>query len=379
MFRRAIENQENAPSPNALAVACHEIRGSLAAIIAHAELMCEGKLTERRREEVAELIASNSHGLLHVLDDVLQAAEVDVSGAQVEIAPCQIRKLLDDLLELYAQQADSRGLFFELEVAPTLPATIMSDSNALRRILVNLVANAIKFTETGGVCLRVEWNEDSQVCIQIEDTGIGIAPQELEQVFGRFVRGSGEARNTRGSGLGLALSRDLARALSGDLTASSELGRGSTFTLEFPVPSADVSEQRTQLHGLHVLVAEDCPDGRRLLSHHLRTLGASVSLCANGEELIALFETRRVQDAVCDAILLDLEMPCLDGRKTADVLRNRGYSGPLLALSAHGAGPEQQRAISSGCDVCLSKPIDRDRLANALGELLGPVQKRLAG
>ena len=140
-----------------------------------------------------------------------------------------------------------------------------------------------------------------------------------------------------------------------------------------------VSEQKTQLNGTHVLVADDCTDGRRLLSHQLRALGASVSLCANGEELVALFEARRVQGAACNAILLDLEMPCLDGRRTADVLRKRGYSGPLLALSAHGAGPEHQRAISSGCDVCLSKPIDRDRLANTLGELLGPVQKRLAG
>ena len=372
---------ESNPSLNALAVACHEIRGSLAAIIGHAELMHEMELTDRRRDEIAALIANSGHELLHVLDDVLLAAQIDASGVRVAMGPCRLHDIFDELLEMYAHQADARGLFFELDLSHNLPDAIVTDRNALRRILSNLVGNAVKFTETGGIRIRVEWHGESQLQIQVEDSGIGIASSELNTVFDRFVRGSGAARNVRGSGLGLALSRDLTAALSGELSVFSEQGCGSIFTVALPaakvLPQQD--HQHVDLDGLHVLVADDCLDGRRLLAHHLFHMGASTSLAENGEELVVLYESRCHDGASCDAIMLDLEMPRLDGWKTVRALRKQGYRGPVIALSAHQAGPEHQRAIAAGCDLCLSKPLERGELAHALKALLGGIQARIAG
>lgn len=379
MSRRARENQEGDQALNALAVACHEIRGSLSAIIAHADLLREGGIPDDRREEVAALVSRNGRTLLHLFDDILLAARIDSGEFTLEQAPCHVRELFEDVHALFSSKADARGLYFELEMDSDIPDAIIGDASALRRILVNLVGNALKFTEIGGVRVRAEWSSDSRLQFHVEDTGIGIDPEEITTLFGRFVQGSGETRMSRGVGLGLALSRELAQAMSGDVTVSSELGRGSTFMVELPAPRTQLHRHEPRLDGCHVLVAEDCPDGRILIEHQLCALGASVSLVANGEELLALLGARRLANESFHAILLDLQMPRLDGRATALALRSRGYAGPILAISAHGPGPQHDGALSAGCDACLSKPIDRNRLARVLQRLLAPDQTRRAG
>ena len=379
MSRHSAENQADDQVLNALAVACHEIRGSLSAIVAHAEILCEDGITADRREEVAALVARSGRTLLLLFDDILLAARIDSGEFTPEQEPCHVRELLEDVHALFSSKAEALGLSFELEMDDTIPDAILSDTTALHRILVNLVGNALKFTEIGGVHLRAQWSSDSRLQIRVEDTGIGVDPQELATLFDRFVQGSGGPKMMRGVGLGLALSRELARAMFGDVTVSSELGRGSTFEVNLPAPRAQLHQQEHLLHGFHVLVAEDCPDSRVLVEHQLVVLGATVSLAGDGAELLAQLGALRQANEPFHAIILDLEMPRLDGRETAIALRSRGYSGPILALSAHGPGPQHESALSAGCDMCLSKPIDQNRLAQALQRLLSPDRTRLAG
>ena len=362
----------------AVAIASHEIRGSLAAIVAHAELVVDGELTPDRREEVTRIIARNGRSLLALLDDVLFASRIDAGAERAEPTPCSVHELLEDLVDLHGAEAESRGLYLELDIDRGLPARVMTDSVHLRRILMNLTSNAIKFTEQGGVRVRAEFDGTQRLRVSVEDTGVGLESDELERIFEPFVQSEQRIPTSPGSGLGLAITRELAELLGGTVTATSEPGCGSIFVLEIPVTACVVAPLSTNIDGVRVLVADDCPDTRALMGHHLEAAGASVAFVTDGIELIKRLAAPSAQ-ADHDVVLVDLEMPGMGGLEATAMLRNRGCELPIIALSAHEPRRVEADARRHGCNDCLAKPIDPEQLAARIVRACLAVPQRQAG
>lgn len=374
----AAEPEDNRPvdaAQRAVAIASHDIRGSLAAIVAHAELIVEGELAPERREEITRLIARNGRSLLSLLDDVLFASRIEAGAERAESLPCSPRRLLEDLVELHGPDAEARGLCLELDLALDLPATLLVDETHLRRILGNLVGNAIKFTERGGVRIHAR-HDDGTLVVGIEDTGIGLAPQEIREVFDPFVRS--RTADRPGSGLGLAIVRELTDLLEGTIDVHSEPDVGSTFTVAIPARAVPTTLAPTRLDGIRVFAAEDCPDGRRLLQYRLRRLGAVPTLFASGDALQDHWSACAAGDRP-DVILLDLEMPSGDGLQTASALRSLGCGAPIVLLTAHAGSDVRATARRSGCDACLSKPFEPARFAERLAVLRSDARLPEAG
>ena len=375
-------HEDNRPveaAQRAVAIASHDIRGSLAAIVAHAELVVDGELSPERQEEVTRLIARNGRSLLALLDDVVFASRIDAGAERAEPSPCSVHELLDDLVDLHAPEAEARGLFLELEIDRTLPASVRTDGVHLRRVLMNLASNAIKFTEQGGVRLRAEYAEaDSRLLISVEDTGVGLQQVELERIFEPFIQSEDRLRDRPGSGLGLAIVRELTALLGGEVSAQSEPGVGSTFHLSIPVEVCTVTPGCNRLDGVRVLCAEDCPDSRLLMQHHLEALGAHVGFADDG---LALLEEWNpvADDADQDVILVDLEMPRMGGLEATAALRARGCDVPVLVLTAHPVHLIEDEARAHGCNGCLAKPIDPIRLAREVNRLRACVGARRTG
>jgi CheY-like chemotaxis protein/HPt (histidine-containing phosphotransfer) domain-containing protein len=290
-------------------------------------------------------------------------------------------------------RAAQKGLSLNVEYASSLPRTLLTDDKRLRQILVNLVGNAIKFTEKGSVRLVVHWLSDWRdglpaARIEVIDTGVGIPPETVEKLCQPFVQAdSSTSRKYGGTGLGLAIVRKLLESMGGELSISSELGKGSTFVITFrcdPVPGSDMladpaevvrdaphhadeaPKELPRLDGLDVLLAEDGPDNRRLITRLLEKAGANVVAAEDGREAL-----RKFAEHVFDVVLMDIQMPVMDGYQAAHELRSRGYAGPILALTAHALTGERDRCIAAGCTDYLTKPIDRGVLISAVATHAG--------
>lgn len=378
MSRYAEELQPNEAAQRTLAIASHEIRGSLAAIVAHAELIVDGELSADRQEEVTRLIARNGRSLLALLDDVLFASRLDAGAEAPQCVSCSVHELLDDLVELLGSQASSRGLYLELELDRLMPAAVLTDPMHLRRILMNLASNAIKFTEQGGVRIRTEYDQERTLTVTVEDTGVGMEAEEFDRIFQPFAQARHRDRSKAGCGLGLAIARELADLLGGTLTMTSERGIGSCFTLTVPIELVEVCAGPQRLDGLRVACVDDCPDSRMLMAHHLERVGAETTMLADGRSLVDLVSSSAGQVPL-DAILLDHEMPQMSGLEAAAALRARGCDVPIVMLSAHPPHEIEARAHTHGCDACLSKPIDPDRLASTLQRVCAHTPARRSG
>jgi CheY-like chemotaxis protein len=270
-------------------------------------------------------------------------------------------------------QADLKGLALVLEIGPDTPQRVETDATRLRQVLVNLLGNAIRFTERGKVSLRSRRAGD-RFAIEVIDTGPGMTGEQLARVFQPFVQGDSSTTRTHGgTGLGLTISRALVELMGGTLEAHSEPGSGSAFHVELPIgrpgyaPVLDTSQPGPEplrpRAGIRVLVAEDGPDNQRLIRTLLERLGCRVEIVPNGEAALdrALWETKSF-----DLVLLDMQMPLLDGYATARELRGRGIELPIIALTAHALSDERARCLAAGCSDYLSKPIDRKALATCI-------------
>ena len=286
-------------------------------------------------------------------------------------------------------RAAAKGLSLHVAFDGTIPDSIQSDPTRLRQILLNLVGNAVKFTKVGSVRLVVSLQEADangpMLQFQVIDTGIGMSEQTLQRIFRPFTQA--DASTTRqfgGTGLGLTISKRLAELIGGAITVQSTLGVGTTFTVRVPTgpmdnaqlldaPTECVSASETREtehspgvsglpHGCRVLLAEDGPDNQRLIAFILRKAGAEVSVAENGRQAIDLALAHADQDRPFDAILMDMQMPVTDGYEATQELRRRGYSGPVIALTAHAMNDDRQKCLDAGCSDYLAKPIDRQLL-----------------
>jgi len=390
--REAAEAANRAKS-EFLANMSHEIRTPLTAILGFAELIADASdLSEAR--EAAETIRRNGSHLLQILSDVLDISKIEAARLDPQYARCSPREIVAEVASLMKVRADAKGLDFAVEYEGPIPPTICTDATRLRQILINLVGNAVKFTEAGSVRvvtrLVAEDGREPKMRFDVIDTGIGIEPTQIGLLFEPFTQVDGSShRRFGGSGLGLSISKHLAEMLGGDVAVRSSPGLGSTFTAtvstgpleaieteeetsETPGPPAPCPAGRTSLP-YRLLLAEDGPDNRRLFSFVLHHAGAQVTLAGNGREAVELALAARRDGRPFDAILMDIQMPVLDGYAATARLRHEGYAGPILALTAHAMPEDRQKCLRAGCDDYIVKPVAAPELVRRVADHLARV------
>ncbi len=393
--RRHAEEANQAKS-QFLANMSHEIRTPMTSILGFAENCLDPSLPQEDRQEAIGTILRNGDHLLRLINDILDLSKIEAGQLRLERIRTSTLDLFTEAKSLMQGAATKKGLGFEIEYRNSIPETIETDPTRLRQALINLIGNAIKFSEKGQVKVIVrllaasETGDHARLQVLVEDTGIGIEPEEMERLFVPFTQADDSmTRRFGGTGLGLTISRRLCRELGGDLEVSSTPGKGSKFTLtvstgsldgvrlvdqpkHFKVHSDRAPQPTSDALHARILVAEDGVDNQKLITFILNKAGAEVVLVENGQE--AVREALRAVEAgePFDLILMDMQMPVLDGYSATGDLRSRGYTGPIVALTAHAMADERERCIAAGCDEYASKPIDRKRL---LATILGVLQK----
>lgn len=369
-----------------LASMSHEIRSPLGAMIGFSDLIISGHLPTAEVLRYVEIIRRNGRHLGQLIDQVLDLSKVESGRFEIESKPVNIHELIEGSAYLMAVKAKEKGLILEVSIAADTPRSGLTDALRLRQVLINALGNAIKFTQRGTITLRArpEVSADrvwSLVC-EIEDSGIGLSPEEQSRIFQAFSQAdSSIARNYGGTGLGLILSRHLARGMGGDyVLLRSEKGVGSVFRLHVncgwtelqDMDARSLAEARTEpqrsypafdisLQGLSILLADDAPDTRLLLSSVLKFSGAEVNAVSDGR--LAL---NAALNQTYDLILMDIEMPEMDGIEAVLKLRSLHYSGPVLALTGRGMREEIDACLAAGFDSHLIKPIERESLLRAV-------------
>ena len=388
---RAAAELANRSKSDFLANVSHELRSPLTAILGYADLL-EARLEDADDRRSVDTIRGNGRHLLALLNDILDLAKIESGKYELDTGEAALVEVVGEVHALMAVRAAERELDFGVELRGLLPERIVTDPLRLRQILINLVANAIKFTDTGGVRIRVRAlganAPGARLAFDVVDTGIGMTRDQRERLFEPFTQV--DASNTRrygGTGLGLAISRRLAALLDGELAVRSVPGRGTTFTLELPLrlapgaalapaslaappdppPVPDVVRAGAALDA-RVLVADDRPDIRTLVTRFLEGAGARVVAVADGEAVLEALDPRHGPPP--DAVVMDMQMPRLDGYQATRRLRASGYERPVLALTAAAMVGERERCLEAGCDDYLSKPIDGGALVDALVRLL---------
>jgi len=373
-----------------LANMSHEIRTPMTAILGFTDVLAEevdSPLSPAERREALVAIRRNGDHLLAIINDVLDISKIEAGKLTVERIATDARVIVEEVASLLRERAEAKRITLDVVHADGVPAAFSCDPFRLRQILMNLVGNAIKFTDTGGVTVQLAAacaaDGGPTLCVSVRDTGIGMTPEQCSQLFQAFTQADNSTtRRFGGTGLGLRISKRLAQALGGDITVTSMQGRGSVFTLVLPTevvaapqpaspPAKKAKDVSCDLSGARVLLAEDGRDNQRLISMLLQRAGATVTVAENGRIAVgALCENGDVTGPLrspCpyDLVLLDMQMPELDGFATASLLRRKGFERPVIALTANALAGDRERCIAAGCDDYLKKPVERSVLLAA--------------
>ncbi len=374
-----LANAANNAKTNFLANMSHEIRTPLNSILGFTELMINSKIPPADQNRNLLTIKKNGHSLLKIIDEILDISKVEAGLLEMEHVETCLSQFFQGIHSLLDIQAQEKKLEFNFRYTTPVPEKVVTDPARLRQILVNIIGNSLKFTERGKVEMEISWEPTGKLRCRIIDTGIGIDPQEAQSLFQPFVQvDSSKSRRFGGTGLGLALSRKLAKALNGNVCIEqSEKGKGSTFWVEISaeivenskmIQKLDLNPQKESsglfapsskkaLKDARVLVVDDSADNRNLMDQFLRAAGAQVDFAADGFEGVQMAMSSNYQ-----VVLMDIQMPNLDGYSATAQLRQKGYVKPIIALTAHALKQERENSLKAGCDDHLTKPIDRRTL-----------------
>jgi PAS domain S-box-containing protein len=380
--QREHANAANRAKSSFLAVMSHEIRTPLNAIVGLTEVMCTDTLSEELRTRYLSMVADSSQTLLGLLNDVLDLSKIEAGKLELQVEPVNIEQLLGRIGNGYAALAAAKNVGFKVDIEPGVPKVIEIDPLRTRQVLGNLISNALKFTATGGIRVRIFQNERSkQLCIEVRDTGIGLRPEAAARLFGAFEQAATSAREFGGSGLGLSLSRELVELMGGSIEVSSEAGVGATFLVRLPlivpdrqspealVAAADTLPAARQFPGCRVLVVEDNEVNGMVIQAMLSLRGIDVGLYVDAESALAASHNVRF-----DLALVDLQLPDIDGFECAKRLRAVATpdSGPILAYTASPIAGGDPRSVDAGFADILHKPVTQAALSVTLEKWLIP-------
>ncbi len=386
--------QANRAKSDFLANVSHEIRTPMTAILGYAKLCDDPVTPEEDRRKHFEVIELSGKHLLALINDVLDISKIEAGQVEVAREPCSPFELVSEVLAVMELRADEKGLGLSVACDGPVPEVVETDANRLRQILINLVANAIKFTEAGSVTVTMTMfaGPDELLVFEVRDTGIGMTPEQIERIFEPFAQAdTSTTRQFGGAGLGLSISKALANLLGGDVRCESEPGVGSRFIVAidpgplenvrrmdgFPSPdeigesAAKRSGEIRRLEG-RVLLAEDVAVSRRLVAILLEQAGMTVEQADNGRMAYEKAKAAQESDESYDLVFMDMQMPEMDGYEATRKLRAEGYDGPIIALTAHALVEEREKCIEAGCDDFATKPIDREALIAVAARFLEP-------
>jgi signal transduction histidine kinase/DNA-binding response OmpR family regulator len=362
-----------------LANMSHEIRTPLASIIGFAELLLDDGGAGVSRDEALRSIMINGHHLLQIISDILYVSKIEADSLELEESEVNLAALVHETELLMGSRAREKGLGFHIDASLPLPATLRSDMVRLKQILLNFCGNALKFTTVGSITLGARWEATSErLQLSVTDSGIGMSNEQMARLFQPFVQADvSTTREFGGTGLGLFICRQLAQHMGGEIEVSSRPGQGACFTLSLPLGMAPGETpwietpaafnragavdpvRQLEVPSLQgqVLVAEDGEYNQRLITAYLQATGAGHTIVDNGAEAM----TQTLTGAY-DLVLMDVQMPIMDGVTATELIRASGYCGPIVALTANVMRSDIERYRTSGCDDVLGKPIDRAKL-----------------
>jgi PAS domain S-box-containing protein len=366
----------------------HEIRTPLTAIIGFAEAAAEDSIAAIDRTEMLSTISRNGKHLLSVINDILDLSKIDAGALHLEQAPISPVTLIDEVRELMIPRVSEKALSLIVNYQWPLPEVVVSDGLKFKQVLLNLIGNAVKFTDQGWVQVHVSCATEAQkMTIRVEDSGVGLTPEQSARLFRPFAQADAStSRQYGGSGLGLVISKQLAELLGGSLSMESQLGKGTTVTFSlatgplsevrqlYAIPKkesahTEVSSSEALIQG-RILVAEDALDNQKLLAFALRKTGIELKVVNNGQEAVEATLSEEF-----DLVLLDMQMPIMDGYAAARELRQRGIKIPIVAFTANSMKHDVLKCIEAGCTTHLSKPFSKEQLLKVLKAQLAASDK----
>ena len=389
----AMAEAANQSKSEFLANMSHEIRTPMTAILGYAENLQDLQLSPAERRAAVTTILRNGDHLMTLINDILDLSKIEAGKLQMENIECSPVHVLAEVASLMRVRAEAKRLELRTEFVCPLPSIVRTDPTRLRQILLNLAGNAIKFTEQGHVTLRLSMPDagQPQLLFEIQDSGIGMTQEQVSNLFRPFEQAdSSTTRRFGGTGLGLNISKRLAQMLGGDIEVDSEPGEGSAFHLTVSAGDlagvamleqvAEALSQRQSRKAVakaadvqltaRLLLAEDGPDNQRLISFLLKRAGASVAVAPDGKTATEMALAAEASSTPFDLVLMDMQMPIMDGYEATQSLRQAGFKKPILALTANTMAGDRERCLDAGCTEFASKPVDRRALLETLARLL---------
>jgi len=384
--------QANIAKSAFLANMSHELRTPLTAIIGYSEELLDDELSKQEQVSSINTIINSGRHLLDIISGILDLSKIEAERLEVEYVRFNLFQLMTDINSIMQMQAKSKGIDFDIRYKYPLPETIESDTVRLKQIMINLCDNAIKFTEKGTVTVEVSCNrKKTEIGFSVIDTGIGMSNEQKGKIFDAFVQADvSTTRKYGGTGLGLHLSKRLAEILGGDIDVQSDLGVGSQFNLV--IQSGDLNAitfltqpptecielnilEKQPINKLtgHVLLVEDNIANQNLISKYIDRAGPTATIVENGKIAV-----EKAMSQSFDLILMDIQMPVMGGLEAIQILRDRGYAGSIVALTANSMAYDKKVYIDAGFDAYLPKPIEREKFFQLLVDRLGPASESAA-
>ncbi len=394
--QKAAADAANESKSQFLANMSHEIRTPLTSIIGFGEELLDPTITAEEHATAVEMVVRNGRHLLELINDILDLSKIEAGKLSVERVPIALLSIVNDVAAAMKLRATQKGLDLKISFATAVPKTLVTDPTRLKQVLINLVGNAIKFTESGSVEIRLSLARSStgglepRLRCDVIDTGIGITPEQIAKLFKPFTQADeSTTRKYGGTGLGLVISRRLADLLDGNLTVESSPGVGSTFSFTVATGPLDdvefiaacqvaniacddlekVTTSDIRLDGIKVLLVDDAKDNRLLVTVLLKKCGAEVEVAEDGRVGVDATMNAWQANRPFDVVLMDMQMPVLDGIGATIELRSRQYPGPIVALTANALASDIERCLDAGCDSYSPKPIRRMELFTLIKKL----------